>query len=899
MAGSPGGREVGRLSIRVLPNTSGFAAQLQRDLDRIERRAHIKVNILPDLGDFSARLRADLDRVAARSKLKVQVVPDVTRAFRDDLRARLSANMPTVAVKLKIAPGEVMRLRRELATIRPPLVVPVRMDVNSAGLNNARRGVGALAGDAAGAERSFAGLVGTVGKFASLAGALPSLAGLVGSLAQMAPAAAVAVPAMLAMGSAVATIKIGTSGVSDALKGDADAMAKLAPAAQSFVKATQALGPAWRAVQQSVQGRLFAGLGDSMTTMARAALPTLNTGLGATATSLNAMARSTAGAVTELAKSGQLASVLGKVGTSLGNLKDVPGKVLAGVVAIGNAAAPAFDKLTAGVGKGVDALSAKLSGMFASGAMTGTINAAVALVQQFAGTIGNILRTVGNVFGPAVTAGAGFLSVLSQLTATAARLTATPQAQATFTALFTTLAAIGHVVSGVLGAALAALLPLLSAVVQALAGPLQSAVAVIGPALSKLAGQLGAALAPVVASLSSALAVLLPIVATLVAQLAGALGPVLVQVGGLIGQIVTLAMGALGPILAQLPSLLAPLLLVAAQLIGIVVKLASQLLTALTPALTKIGAAFGQLLVATAPLLQSLGQLVVALLSALMPVLLPIISLIGQLASILAGVLAKYITSFVVPALTAVSDLLSGNFSGAWAAAKQAVSGWFSFVVGVFGKLGGVVAHGVNEAIGWLAGMGGRALSALSTFGAYVLSKATQAASSLGTAIGHGVTSAVSWLAGLPGRALSALGDVGSTLMHAGASLLDGFISGITSKVGELKSTLGNITSKLTDWKGPAPLDARILTPNGKLVMGGFMRGIRSQVPTLRAQLSGITTDLPRWVGASAVYSPTVPVAAGSRATAAPAVRIDNFHAGDMTPAQVARELAWQMKARG
>lgn len=82
-------------------------------------------------------------------------------------------------------------------------------------------------------------------------------------------------------------------------------------------------------------------------------------------------------------------------------------------------------------------------------------------------------------------------------------------------------------------------------------------------------------------------------------------------------------------------------------------------------------------------------------------------------------------------------------------------------------------------------------------------------------------------------------------LSGIGRALIQGLINGVTSKIGELSGTFGRITSMIPDWKGPAAVDAKLLTGNGALIMQGFMRGIESQVPALRSQLGGLTSGMP------------------------------------------------------
>jgi hypothetical protein len=113
-------------------------------------------------------------------------------------------------------------------------------------------------------------------------------------------------------------------------------------------------------------------------------------------------------------------------------------------------------------------------------------------------------------------------------------------------------------------------------------------------------------------------------------------------------------------------------------------------------------------------------------------------------------------------------------------------------------------------------------------------------------------TEMIDWVRGIPSRITGALGDLGSLLRNAGVRLIQGFIDGISSKIGSVKDTLGGLTSSLTSWKGPPAVDARILTPAGKSLIAGFQSGITLQTPALRDQLQGLTGDLPGMSGASA-----------------------------------------------
>ena len=86
--------------------------------------------------------------------------------------------------------------------------------------------------------------------------------------------------------------------------------------------------------------------------------------------------------------------------------------------------------------------------------------------------------------------------------------------------------------------------------------------------------------------------------------------------------------------------------------------------------------------------------------------------------------------------------------------------------------------------------------------------------------------------------------NAGQWLRDAGRRVIDGLIGGIRSKFDDVRSTLGNLTSMLPDWKGPAELDRRILRDAGRQVMEGFQAGIQDERGNVERLLRGITSDI-------------------------------------------------------
>ncbi|MDB5288731.1 MAG: hypothetical protein JWR05_3680, partial [Mucilaginibacter sp.] len=107
---SPGGREVGRVSVRVVPDVSGFRRDLQRELDSIENT--LKVTIPVEFDVDTAALRSEIEGIHAQVTVPVDFDVD-TAALRAQLGA-LDAARVTIPVDLDIDPAQV---RAQLAAL--------------------------------------------------------------------------------------------------------------------------------------------------------------------------------------------------------------------------------------------------------------------------------------------------------------------------------------------------------------------------------------------------------------------------------------------------------------------------------------------------------------------------------------------------------------------------------------------------------------------------------------------------------------------------------------------------------------------------------------------------------------------------------------------------------------
>ncbi|MFK4023138.1 hypothetical protein [Streptomyces albogriseolus] len=404
-----------------------------------------------------------------------------------------------------------------------------------------------------------------------------------------------------------------------------DAMAKLAPNARSFVGAVQALAPAWDAMRLSVQNALFAGLDDTVTTLGSTTIPVLQSQLTATAGIWNQMAKSAAGAITEMGKSGMLEDILRGANDNLAAFKDTPGQIVTAWGQLSVAAQPALNSLLQGFAGAIESGTSKLGAAFESGSLKTTIDAAFDILGQLAGIAGDAFGAVGNILKAAQDGGGQALAVVGELFAELRRITAMPEVQASLRTIFSSIAQIAAAIAPVIGSLFQAILPL----VEALAPTIAQISQALGPALSQLAQALGAALLPIIEALTP----ILDEVMGAVVQVVQAITPLLKPIGDLIAGIIAALLPVLGPIL----------------------DVVIDLVDALVGPLNEIIQAF-------VPYIELLGQVLAEVFGALEPLFGPLVEIVGELAQVFADVYTQLIQTFmdvIVPLLPTITKLVT------------------------------------------------------------------------------------------------------------------------------------------------------------------------------------------------------------------------------------------------
>ena len=312
MAG-PGGVEVGRASIRVLPDTSNFSPALKRYLERIENTTRLNLSATVDASKLVASaseavkaaeaavesidvdIDVDASELVANAAGAVQAAESAVENIDVDLDVDASkivgevakavqtaeAAAPEVDVEIDIDPSTLIGKARLAVAMAQKVAGDIDVKMNIKG-GAAMAGLGAIALASGVAVRSFARgalqATATTLTLAAAAGAATvAVAGLAAPLVAVASAAASAVVPIAALGAALVPAAIGAAGLAvgvlaasfnglgaaiddtDPAKA-AEALAKLPPAAQEGALALRELKTQFSDLGEGIQQNFWANL---------------------------------------------------------------------------------------------------------------------------------------------------------------------------------------------------------------------------------------------------------------------------------------------------------------------------------------------------------------------------------------------------------------------------------------------------------------------------------------------------------------------------------------------------------------------------------------------------------------------------------------------------------------
>lgn len=578
----------------------------------------------------------------------------------------------------------------------------------------------------------------------------------------------------------------GVGAVESILKGTETALAGLAPAARDVTQGFLTIGAA---VSDAFGERLSAGIESAGAKLGAFLFDAADSGRAVEWVDQ---------AITAL---GQLASILGNVGSIISGVFEAGSNVGAGFLANLETITQSFSEFV-NSDPGQTAIGNVLStlGTIASqlgpilGALVTQVGAIAPALAPLFTAIGPAITSVINALGPAIQ---GILPGVQALVSGLADGLGQIASSGALTALGTAL--------GQVGTALAPLLPLLGQLVAS-----------VGTALAPVVSALATALAPVVAAIAGALTPILPPLTAAFTTLAAALTPLITLIGTTLAEVITAvapAFGTIAQVIAQVATAIAPLIAqvttalvpafqmlapLIAQNVAAFTPLIEQLVNALLPALPPIIDAFTAIFTALLPIVPVLAQLS----TALIPIVSNLIAIIGPAIQFGAEIIKWVAINAVVPVITRLVAVIS-TIVGAVTGVITSVSGFQARMIGIFNSVRSSVTSTVlglvGSVVGFFQSLSTRAVSAVAGIVGALAGVFNSARSAVLSRIASLVSGAVSALAALIGRARSALSGAGGALVSAGADLIRGFISGIRSMAGALVSAATGVVQGAVD----------------------------------------------------------------------------------------------------
>lgn len=757
---------------------------------------------------------------------------------------------------------------------------------------------------------AITGLAAGAGSFViQLLAVLPAL-GSIASLAALIPGA------ILGAVAAMSILKVAVQGVGEALSAAFgedvtafnEAIKNLSPSAQQFAKSVQSIVKPLKEVQKGLQESFFsAGLVQAVVDVDDA-LIALTPNLKLVASLFGGLAADVVKFTTQTASVKTLNGVLYALSLFVASLRANFTLLAVGIRDVVNATLPLLTDVGVAIGGIIGKFGQWLSSISKSGQLLAWIDEAVAVLTVLGQIFANLGLIISDVLNAAEIASGNVLGTFGQLIATVALFTGSAEGMNILVSVFQSIMAIAN-------ALMPAITALVGVLISALAPAIQQLALVLGPVLLDTVNTLAPAIAPLVgafAALVTAIAPFLPIIAQLAAQVSGALisafaillpsltavlnvlarlaGPVigLLSTGlnavltALLPVITALIVG-LEPILTELITAFITLLVAVTPvwnmigkmllqavvtLLPVIANLVTAFATQLVPALITLAPIMMQIFTAFVPLIPLFGQVAIALL----PVAVLLMKLAADILTQLLPALLPLILAFANFAVTVLTTLIPALLPLIEAAVRlasvisSALLPIMIPIIAAMARLGTVIITVLGAAFSFMINnIVGPIIGAIVSFNSRI-SDAINAIGNFALRVRSAISSAYDAIVGT-------FSNSGSLLLNAGRNIVNGLIDGITSRLGALRSTVGNMVSNVRNMLPFSPAKEGPLSGKGNPYYSGqsivklIADGMRSQATVLTDSVASAVQSITPTALTQNVLLPT-----GASSDTAPAV---------------------------
>ena len=838
-------RMVGRVSVRVMPDTKRFRADLLKDLEALERSLSVSIPTRIDtkrVARDAARVKADVERRLGSVRVGVNVdTGGVERQLGRATRDRQAEIEPTVDG------AALARVRRTLESL-----------ARSAG-----RLVGgsvALGAGAGGLSALAAGAAAAIVPVLQLGTALAPAIGILATLPAAAGTAAAALgPLALALSGVGEALGAALTGDTEAL---AEALEGLAPAAQDVVRGVAEMAPAFARLRETVQQNFFAPLVEPARELGERLLPVLGQGMATVSRSLGEAAAELVTFATQTENIQGLRTLFDSTARSVTNASGVLPGLLTGLRELGLVGLPFIERAATAASEAAVSFGEWATEAAETGEATRWIENALDVLSQLGDIAGNLGGILSSVFSAA--GDGGILTTLEKLTGELDRFFASAEGSAALEGFFAGLTAVGGALSPVLtslASGIGTLAPMVGRLAEGLGPVLTRAIDGLAPALTELEPGLMAiieGLGEGVDALVSSGA--LDSMGTALSDILTAVSPLLPVLGELAG--------TLGIALADALTAIAP---------GLEI-LATELAETIGPLLPELSESFGELVEAIAPLIPPLVEALVPALDLLPPIIELLIANFEEWARVIAD---------LTPALTVLIEWLGVFISWiirvvAWV--LRLLESWLRWA-GEFSQTARDTLREVGERIGEFirnartnfANFLERVRSIWTSIRIAISSAASAARDAVIAAFRRLVSGAservralVTVARAIPTLFRTAVAGFGSLLYSAGRNVVQGLINGVRSMLGSLRAQMSSVAGTVRGALPFSPAKYGPLRDNPPDVAGETIgRMVADGLERSRRIVAGAAGDM---AGAAVLEIDSSPLAAASDGSDRPIV---------------------------
>lgn len=211
-------------------------------------------------------------------------------------------------------------------------------------------------------------------------------------------------------------------------------------------------------------------------------------------------------------------------------------------------------------------------------------------------------------------------------------------------------------------------------------------------------------------------------------------------------------------------------------------------------------------------------------------------SIMSSLLSAASSIFSS-IVSAISSAISSAVSFVSSGFSNMLSVASSIMSSISSAVSSAFSMIVSFISSGISSALSFVSSGFSSMMSAASSFASSLISTITSAMSSFVSAISSGASQAISAVSSMISSILSAITGAAGQMVSAGADLVRGFINGIQSMAGaavdaarNMASNAVNTVKSMLKIGSPSKVFKRI----GAWTSQGYAIGISKAAPLVR-----------------------------------------------------------------